>query len=120
MKKLLSNTNYLVFLIASFLIGGTITANNSYFGLLYGELGGSISGIGLAFLLFAGSEAPIMAVVQNFSKRVNLILGLMISCLFFVLRYYWYGSMPAPKWILAFFFIQGLSIGSYLVLATLL
>ena len=118
-KKLLSNPGYLVFLLASFLIGGTLVANNSYFGLLYGELGGSVSGIGLAFLLFAGSEAPVMSAVQKFSKGFNLILGLMISSLIFALRYYWYGSMPAPKWILIFFFIQGLSIGSYLVLATL-
>lgn len=117
--KLLSNKNYLIFLVASFLIGGSMTGHNNYFSLLYRELGGSLSGIGLAFLLFAGSEAPVMALVQNLSKRINVISGLIISSLIFSMRWLWYSTMPDPKWILIFFFIQGLSIGSFLVLVTL-
>lgn len=117
--RLLTNKNYLIFLVASFLVGGSMTGHNNYFSLLYRELGGSLSGVGLAFLLFAGSEAPIMALVQNLSKRLNITVGLIISSLIFSMRWLWYGSMPDPKWILILFFIQGLSIGSYLILVTL-
>ncbi len=117
--KLLSNKSYLIFLVASFLIGGSMTGHNNYFSLLYRELGGSLSGVGLAFLLFAGSEAPIMALVQNLSKKINVTSGLIISSLIFSLRWLWYSTMPDPKWILTLFFIQGLSIGSFLVLVTL-
>jgi len=118
-KKLLSSRKYLLFLMASFLVGGTMAGHNSYFGLLYRELGGSISGIGLAFLLFAGSEAPVMALVQKISAKMSLTLGLLISSLFFALRWYWYSTMPDPRTILVLFLLQGLSIGSFLVLVTL-
>ncbi len=117
--KLLSNKGYLIFLVASFLVGGSMTGHNNYFSLLYRELGGSLSGVGLAFLLFAGSEAPVMALVQNLSRRINVTSGLVISSLIFSLRWLWYSTMPDPKFILILFFIQGLSIGSFLVLVTL-
>ncbi len=96
-----------------------MTGHNNYFSLLYRELGGSLSGVGLAFLLFAGSEAPVMALVQNLSRRINVTSGLVISSLIFSLRWLWYSTMPDPKFILILFFIQGLSIGSFLVLVTL-
>lgn len=118
-KELLSNRRYLIFLAASFLVGGTMSGHNSYFGLLYRELGGSISGIGLAFLLFAGSEAPVMAIIQKISRRISLSFGLLTSTIFFAMRWYWYSTMPDPGIILVFFLLQGLSIGSYLVLVTL-
>ncbi len=117
--KLLSNKGYLIFLVASFLVGGSMTGHNNYFSLLYRELGGSLSGVGLAFLLFAGSEAPVMALVQNLSRRINVTSGLVISSLIFSLRWLWYSTMPDHKFILILFFIQGLSIGSFLVLVTL-
>ncbi|GLI57414.1 MFS transporter [Propionigenium maris DSM 9537] len=117
--ELLSDKGYLIFLVASFLVGGSMTGHNNYFSLLYRELGGSLSGVGLAFLLFAGSEAPVMALVQNLSRRINVTSGLIISSLIFSIRWLWYSTMPDPKWILTLFFIQGLSIGSFLVLVTL-
>lgn len=116
---LLHNKKFILFLLASFLIGGTITAHNNYFGILYRELGGTIAGIGLAFLLFAGSEAPMMVVSQKLAKKVNLTLALFLSSLIYNIRWFWYGTGPSPKWILILFFLQGLSIGSYLVFSTL-
>lgn len=116
---LLTNKKFIVFLLGSFMIGGTITAHNNYFGILYRELGGSIAGIGLAFLLFAGSEAPVMVLSQNLAKKINLSLALFISSLIFNLRWFWYGTGPNPNLILVLFFLQGLSIGSYLVFVTL-
>ncbi len=116
---LLANKKFIIFLLGSFMIGGTITAHNNYFGILYRELGGSIAGIGLAFLLFAGSEAPIMVLSQNLAKKINLTLALFISSLIFNLRWFWYGTGPNPDFILFLFFLQGLSIGSYLVFVTL-
>ncbi len=116
---LLSNKKFIIFLLGSFMIGGTITAHNNYFGILYRELGGSIAGIGLAFLLFAGSEAPVMVFSQNLAKKINLTLALFISSLIFNIRWFWYGTGPNPNFILFLFFLQGLSIGSYLVFVTL-
>lgn len=116
---LFKNLDFVIFLIAAFMISGTITAHNNYFGILYRELGGTIAGIGLAFLLFAGSEAPIMSLSQNIAKKVNLSLALFISSLIYNIRWYWYGTGPNPNWILILFLLQGLSIGSYLVFSVL-
>jgi len=117
--KLFKNIDFIIFLLASFMISGTITAHNNYFGILYRELGGTIAGIGLAFLLFAGSEAPIMMLSQNIAKKVNLSLALFISSLIYNIRWFWYGTGPSPNWILILFLLQGLSIGSYLVFSVL-
>lgn len=118
--KLLKNKDFLMFLAASFMISGTITAHNNYFGILYVELGGTIAGIGLAFLLFAGSEAPIMMLLAHpLIKRLNLTLALFLSSIIYNIRWFWYGTGPNPKWILILFVLQGLSIGSYLVFSVL-
>lgn len=118
--KLMKNKDFILFLAASFMISGTITAHNNYFGILYVELGGTIAGIGLAFLLFAGSEAPIMMLLGHEKlRKINLAKALFISSLIFNLRWLWYGIGPDPKLILILFILQGLSIGSYLVFAVL-
>lgn len=117
--KLMKNKDFILFLIASFMISGTITAHNNYFGILYRELGGTIAGIGLAFLLFAGSEAPVMILSQKLAKKINLSLALFFSSLIYNIRWFWYGTGPSPTWILILFFLQGLSIGSYLIFSIL-
>ena len=118
-KDLFRNKKYLLLSLSCFLIGGSIVGNNNYFGLLYKELGGSIAGIGLAFLLFAGSEAPFMAIYQKISGKINLIYGLIIISIFSALRWLIYSLNVNPKILLFTFFLQGISVGGYLVLTTL-
>ncbi len=118
-KDLFSNKKYILLSLGCFLVGGSIIGNNNYFGLLYTKLGGSIAGIGLAFLLFAGSEAPFMAIYQKISGRINLIYGLIIVSVFSALRWFIYSLHVSPKILLLTFVLQGISVGGYLVLTTL-
>lgn len=119
LKALFHNKKYILAALGCFLVGGSVTGNNNYFGLLYKELGGSIAGIGLAFLLFAGSEAPFMVLFQKISKKIQLTHGLIFVSIISVIRWFIYSNTVNPKVLLWTFFLQGLSVGGYLVITTL-
>ncbi|GED14080.1 MFS transporter [Aneurinibacillus migulanus] len=118
LSELIRLPRYMLFLASAFLIFGPINAHNIFFGLLYEQLGGQIAGIGLAFLLFAGSEAPFMKWSGFFIKRLGLEKTIFIAALVSSLRWFWYGTGPTPFAVLALFFIQGFSAGLYLASAT--
>lgn len=115
--KLFRLPRFLLFLMSSFFIFGAINANNIWFSLYYQQIGGSVAGIGLAFLLFAGSEAPFMKVATMFTRRFGMELTLLFAGTVSALRWLWYGTAPSTTWILCLFFIQGISVGFYLATA---
>lgn len=118
-KELVHNKKYLLAALGCFLVGGSVTGNNNYFGLLYKELGGSIAGIGLAFLLFAGSEAPFMMFFQKVSRKINLVHGLIFVSGISAIRWILYSYTSNPNVLLWSFLLQGISVGGYLVFTTL-
>lgn len=115
LQHLIKLPRFTLFLICGFLMNGPINGNNIFFGLLYEHLGGGITGIGVAFLLFAGSEAPFMkwtnTIMQKFGTESVLGFALILSSL----RWFWYSSSPDPKWVILFFFLQGISYGFFIV-----
>jgi len=113
-KQLFQNSNYILFLIGAFFTFGTICANNAYFGLLYKDLGGSLVGIGIAFLLFAASEVPFMKYSNFFIRKWGIVVVLIITSFISAVRWFWYSSSPSPILILIFFVLQGFSVGIYL------
>lgn len=115
--QLLRLPRYILFIISSFFIFGAVNANNIWFSLYYQHIGGTVSGIGLAFLLFAGSEAPFMKVATYFVRRWGLELTVLLAGTVSAIRWLWYGTAPSTTTILAFFFIQGISVGFYLATA---
>lgn len=119
MGKLIRLPKYVIFLGATFLIFGPINGNNYYFSLLYLKIGGTLAGVGTAFLLFAGSEAPIMKVTGRLVRRFGILPVLLVSGLISALRWGWYGTGPTAFWVLALFFIQGISVGLFLPAAAI-
>lgn len=117
MKQLLRIPRFLLFLMASFCMFGAVNANNIWFSLYYQEIGGTVAGVGLAFLLFAGSEAPFMKMVGYFVRRWGLETTLLLAATFSALRWFWYSSAPSTTAVLILFFIQGVSVGFYLATA---
>ncbi len=113
-KKLLKNKDYTLFLLGAFFIGGTMHGHNAYFGLLYKSLGGTVTGIGFAFLLFASSEAPFMKYSSKLMDRLGVERMITLSTLIFCFRWLWYGMSPNPKLMILFFFVQGMSIGVFI------
>lgn len=112
--KLLRIPQYVLFLLAAFLIFGPINANNSYFSLFYTSIGGAVAGVGLAFLLFAGSEAPVMRMAGRLINRFGMLQIVIFAGIVAGIRWLYYSSAPSPGMVLVFFFLQGLSVGLFL------
>lgn len=115
--ELLRIPRFMLFLLASFFVFGAINANNIWFSLYYQDIGGTVAGVGLAFLLFAGSEAPFMKLAGFFTRRWGLELTITLAAVVSALRWFWYSSAPSTTAVLALFFIQGISVGFYLASA---
>lgn len=103
-------------LVASaFFLCGTNVANNTYFSFLYIKGGGTLAGVGLAFLLMAGSEAPFMAFTGKLSSRFSLERMILFAMVLSVGRFAWYSTGPGHIALLATFFLQGAVNGIILV-----
>jgi MFS transporter, PPP family, 3-phenylpropionic acid transporter len=112
--KLKKVPQYFLFLVCTFLILGPILANNIYFGIFVDELGGGLAGVGLAFLLGAGSEAPFMKAVGHYIQKLGIHKVLCLAALVSALRWGLYVFEP-PLWaVYATIFMQGFSIGLFI------
>ena len=112
---LFQNKKLMALLFSAFFICGTNVANNTYFGFLYKDVGGSIAGIGIAFLLMCGSEAPFMACIERISGIFTLERMILISMGISAGRYLWYSTGPAPELLIGTFFLQGMVNGVILI-----
>jgi len=112
---LLANRKYIKILVCAFFMCGSVVANNVYFGFLYTQGGGSVAGIGLAFLLMAGSEAPFMGWSARLADRFSLEKTLLAAMCISVVRFAWYATCPSSALLLVFFFLQGMVNGIMLV-----
>lgn len=115
MLELLGNRKYCAILLSAFFVLGTNIANNTFFGFLYTSGGGSLGGIGLVFLLMAGSEAPCMAWVHRFSAKFTLERMILFAMLLSACRFFWYGSGPSSSLLMSTFFLQGIVNGILLI-----
>ena len=112
---LLKNKRYLKLLCCVFFVLGTSVAHNTYFGYLFREGGGDVGGIGLAFLLMAGSEAPFMALTPRLVKRFGSEKMILLAMIISMIRFGFYSTGPSAKLLLATFFSQGMVNGILLV-----
>ena len=114
-KTLLRNRPYVLLLLCAFFINGTDVANNTYFSFLYLEGGGTLAGVGIAFLLMAGSEAPFMAASDVLCARFGQGRVLLVAIIFSAVRFGLFAlGLPAPV-LIALFPLQGLVNGITLV-----
>lgn len=114
-RELIPNRKYRRLLICAFLVIGTNISNSTYFGYLFREGGGNIGGIGVAFLLMAGSEAPFMFLIPYINRKISSEKLLLIAMFFCVGRFGFYACGPSYQTLLATFFLQGVSEGIILV-----
>lgn len=112
---LFRNKKLMALLFSAFFICGTNVANNTYFGFLYKDVGGTIAGIGVALLLMCGGEAPFMAWTDRLSRKFTMERLILISMTISALRYLWYSTGPSPELLIGTFFLQGMVNGIVLV-----
>lgn len=105
--SLLTNKTFLIFLVYCFLVASTVNGQNIYFGLLFEEIGGNITLLGITFLLFTFSEAPFMHFGANYIQRSDVNVTLLIAPIVLSLRWFYYGFFGSSTMIMVLFFIQG-------------
>ena len=107
-KELLKEKRALQLILCGIFVMGTNVANNTYFSFLFTEGGGSVAGVGTAFLLMVGSEAPFMALAPKlcakFSREKTIAFAMALSAVRFGL----YALGPSDIFLLATFFLQGM------------
>ncbi|TPG69789.1 MFS transporter [Brevibacillus laterosporus] len=108
---------FVLFLLCTFFVFGSINAHNTWFNLYYQHIGGEIAALGFAFLLFAGSEVPCMRMASRLVQKIGLEQTLLFACVVSSARWFFYGSAPSTTIILSLFFLQGLSVGLFLATA---
>ncbi|WP_406944599.1 MFS transporter [Halobacillus sp. SY10] len=120
LKTLIKEKPFLLFLVSNFLIFGPVLANNYYFGTFILVVGGTLSGVGLAFLLAAGSEAPFMKFAQMVINRFGVVVIIIFSASVSCLRWLFYYFEPSSTVVYATTIAQGVSVGLYIPAALIL
>lgn len=105
--KLMKETDIVKLILVGIFIFGSNVANNTYFGFLYRDGGGSVAGVGIAFLLMVGSEVPFMAIAPMISKKLGLPNTILAAMIVSVLRFAMYATGPNHYILLGTFFLQG-------------
>jgi MFS transporter, PPP family, 3-phenylpropionic acid transporter len=113
-SQLVRMPKFMLFLLATFLIFGPIYANNFYFGLYITDLGGTLTGVGLAFLFAAGSEAPFMKFASSWIQKLGILHILLLSSFISFVRWTFYSFEPSLVFVYATTILQGFSIGLFI------
>ena len=96
-------------------ICGSNVANNTYFSFLYIDGGGTMSGVGTAFLLMVGCEAPFMALAPWLSRKITREKAIVFAAVLQAVRFLWYATGPSAGMLIGTFFLQGIVNGILLV-----
>ncbi len=117
LKLLIKDKGFLVFLLYTLLIGSAVVNQNTFFGLLFRSYGANNTLIGLAFFLFAISEAPFIQLAGKMIRRFGLFNVLLFTTALSILRWSIYAFVPSIALILILFFLQGLTFGVFFAAA---
>ncbi|KGP71219.1 MFS transporter [Pontibacillus yanchengensis] len=118
-KTLVKEKTFIVFLVSNFLIFGPVLANNYYFGTFILTTGGTLTGVGIAFLIAAGSEAPFMNIAQKVINRLDVTFVMLICAFISGSRWLFYFFEPSTALVYATTIVQGVSVGLYIPAALL-
>lgn len=112
---LLADKKAVQLIFCGIFICGSNVANNTYFSFLYLDGGGTMAGVGTAFLLMVGCEAPFMALAPWLSKKISREKAITFAAILQALRFLWYATGPSAGMLTATFFLQGIVNGIILV-----
>ncbi|MDN4072545.1 MFS transporter [Fictibacillus terranigra] len=114
LSHLIRMPKYMVFLVTTFLVFGPIFANNFYFSFYIQGIGGTLAGVGIAFLLAAGSEAPFMKLAGFALRKFGVIHIMMFATAVSALRWMFYFFQPSITVVLITTVVQGFSVGLFI------
>ncbi|WP_078379344.1 MFS transporter [Sutcliffiella halmapala] len=111
---LMKMPRFVLFLVTTFLIFGPVFANNFYFGLFITDIGGTVTGVGIAFLLAAGSEAPFMRIAGKWIAKFGLHQIMISAAIIAAIRWIFYFFEPPLAVVYATTIAQGFSVGLFI------
>ncbi len=114
-SELFKEKKAIALIICGIFMFGTNVANNTYFSFLFRDGGGTVAGVGTAFLLMVGSEAPFMALAPKLAAKFSQQRLIAAAMILSAVRFGWYASGPSSQWLIALFFLQGMVNGVLLV-----
>lgn len=114
MKELFTIKKFIIFMSVTFLIFGPNLANNFYFGIFIEKIGGSYTGIGVAFLIAVLSEIPFMKISGRLIDKYGLLPIATFAGVVSMLRWFFYFLEPSLSLVYASAIIQGMSIGLFI------
>ena len=112
---LLADRKAVQLIFCGIFICGSNVANNTYFSFLYLDGGGTMSGVGTAFLLMVGCEAPFMALAPWLSAKITREKSILFAAVLQAARFLWYATGPSSAMLTGTFFLQGIVNGILLV-----
>lgn len=84
---LVNQKSFLYFLIGMFLIIGTLAAFNTYLPIVYTDLGGSMSSVGIAVLVGSVANIPSMLLANRLIVKIGTLPTILIGTALFFLRW---------------------------------
>lgn len=114
LARLIRLPRFMLFLLATFLVFGPIFANNTYMGLLFQSAGATVAGVGLGFLLAAGSEVPFMKIAGYWIHGRGALPVALFAAGISALRWVFYFFQPDILWLYLTSVAQGFSTGLFI------
>ena len=111
LSKLLKQKEFILYLIITFLIFGPNMANNSYWGLLIEDVGGTYTTIGVMFFIAVISEIPFMNLFNKIVQKVGILNITLLAGGVALVRWIIYYSEPSLWLLYSTAVLQGVTIG---------
>ncbi len=117
--SLLTNKKYLIFVAVAMLFLGTNNGHNSYFGVYFEGIGGSMTLLGITIFLMTLSEVPLIGFSTRLVGKKGAEFVVTLSLFMVSLRWGLYYFLPEPALVAGTFIFQGASIGLFFGAANL-
>jgi PPP family 3-phenylpropionic acid transporter len=111
---LFKNRGYVFFLVIATLIWAAQRAAISYYPLLLSQRGGTSEHLGYSLFVMTASEIPILIFADKIIKKIGVRVLLLISFVFFGLKFFLHLVAPSPVGLIFVQALQGLSYAVFL------
>ncbi|WP_286171838.1 MFS transporter [Gracilibacillus phocaeensis] len=114
---LLKTKPYVIFLLLIMFITISHRTNDSFIGIYIASLGGSEDMVGFAWFAGVTSEAIVFATAGWWFRKYHPLVFIIGAAMLFSLRWYVYGLVEDPLWIVSLQFLHGFTFGVFYVTA---
>lgn len=115
LAQLVKRRVWVIFMLSVFILNLANSGMYDYLGLYILEIDGSEALVGMQWSLGAIAELPILFFGSLLLVRFSARRLLIVAYLLYAFRWFLYGIMPDPSWVLPIALIHGITLGPYLI-----